>query len=265
MLIISSRDNLWESSDLSDSDKIIDVSLNDDSLGKEVSIADFLGHLANKRVLMLIHGYNNEEDDVVRAYNIIEQNINSNVSQQYDVVMGYTWPGGDDKFEYFAAKNRASAVSPRVGRWVGDMNLHCNSLDIMAHSMGVRVALLALEGFPANTVRNVFTMAAAVDNESIQQDEQYYSSTQSCTQTYVFHSKNDPVLKRAYQWFEFNNALGCTGPEDPSDIIQNSPNVKVINSKRVINRHGGYKNSGAVYRYINDELAGNPHGQYSAI
>ena len=262
MLIISSRDDFWESSDLSDFDEVRDVELNDDSLGVKLEKPELLTRLEERRILLLIHGYNNEEDDVVRAYNIIERSINSLVGDHYDLVVGYTWPGGDDGRDYFAAKNRASAVAPRAGRWFEDINTSCRSLDVMCHSMGARVALLALGGSGSRPVRNLFTMAAAVDNESIQVGEQYHQATQACEAAYVFHSKNDPVLKRAYRLAEWDNALGLTGPEDPSDILQQSPNVKVINSRRVITRHGAYKSSAPIYGFINSELTAPALGQY---
>ncbi len=213
---------------------------------------------------MLIHGYNNEEDDVVRAYAIIDKHINTYVSNHYDIVIGYTWPGGDDPLDYFSAKRRSGAVSRRVSWWLSDINSSAKCLDVMTHSMGSRVAFLSIQN-PKEKIRNLFTMAAAIDNESIQINEPFYSSTQLCGKVYVFHSKNDPVLATAYQVSEWDSALGLTGPEDTADIINNSKNVKVINSKNLIRVHGGYKTCVPIYLHINNALNGSLTHQFVTL
>lgn len=254
MLLISSRKSFWDSNELSETDEVRDVNLLDDSLGDVITNESFLNSLENKSVLMLIHGYNNEEDDVVRAYAIIEQYVTGHIPDQYDMVIGYTWPDGDDPSDYFSAKRRAGAVSRRVSWWLSDINSKVKCLDVMTHSMGSRVALLSVQSANKITIRNLFTMAAAVDNESIQNNEKFHSSTKLCKSVYVFHSKNDPVLAVPYRAAELDDALGLTGPEDPADIIENSGNVKVINSKNFIKEHGSYKTCIPVYSYINNEL-----------
>ena len=265
MLIISSRFEFWDSNDLSNSDKVRDVDLDTDDLGNDLDEQEFSRRVRGKRILLLIHGYNNEEDDVVRAYSIIEGKVSSLLSRQYDMTLGYTWPGGDDRFDYYAAKTRASSVAPRLRRWLRVISRQGQSIDVMAHSMGCRVGLLALrERTPR--VNNMFTMAAAVDNESIQVHEKYYPSSKACKSLYVFHSKNDPVLEGAYLMAEWDNALGYSGPEDPAEIVNHSPNVKVVNCKRAIKSHGGYKDSDQVYGFIKKQLTSRrKQPQYSTL
>jgi len=90
-------------------------------------------------VLILVHGYNNELEDITRAYNLIEGKISRFMKNKYDVVIGYSWPGGDSRFEYFSAKTRSGAISPRFGenlRQLHSANTRPKSLDLMTHSMG---------------------------------------------------------------------------------------------------------------------------------
>lgn len=272
MLMISARKDFWSSTELSDTDEVREVNLNDDSLGTPVAKDTFLKKLDDKKVLLLIHGYNNEEDDVVRAYNIIEKNVNNLLhldsgSPIYDMIIGYTWPGGDDPLNYYSAKRRASAVSPRVNRWIDDMRSNGATIDIMGHSMGCRVSLLALQEKTqfSKMIRNLFLTAAAVDNESIEKDEEYYKSACGCDKLYVFHSKNDNVLNISYRTAERDAALGYSGPENPAYIIENSPNVKVINCKNVVLKHGGYKDCAGMYSYIKSEFGVNPAKQYNTL
>lgn len=272
MLMISARKDFWNSTELSDFDEIRQVNLNDDSLGTPIANDAFLKQIDEKKILMLIHGYNNEEDDVVRAYNIIDGNVDSLLRKEngdpvYDFVIGYTWPGGDDAHDYYSAKRRAGAVSPRINRWIDAMKRAGSTIDVMGHSMGCRVSLLALQGkllYP-KMVRNLFLTAAAVDNESIEKGEEYFASASACEKLYVFHSKNDEVLDASYRVAELDEALGYSGPENPADIIENSPNVKVINCKNVVYKHGGYKDCAGMYSYIKGEFGDTPANVYKTL
>ena len=80
---------------------------------------------------------------------------------------------------------------------------------------------------------------------------------QRCQKFYVFHSKNDPVLRVWYRvgdFFDFDTALGYSGPEDPRSIMDNSANVTVINCKDVVTSHGGYRSAGQVWSFMQQEL-----------
>jgi len=272
MLMISARKDFWSSTELSDADEIRDVNLNDDLLGTPIANNVFLQQINGNKILLLIHGYNNEEDDVVRAYNIIEGNVDSLLRRDdgtplYDLIVGYTWPGGDDGLDYFAAKRRASAVAPRVYRLLEALRRNGATIDIMGHSIGCRVSLSALQGrlYLPDMIRNLYLTAAAVDNESIEKDEEYWSSVSACRNLFVFHSKNDDVLNVSYRVAELDEALGYSGPENPADIIQNAPHVKVINCKNVVFKHGGYKNCADMYSYIKGEFGAKPAPQYKTL
>ena len=98
----------------------------------------------------------------------------------------------------------------------------------------------------------------AVDNESVEKGERYYSAAQRCQKFYVFHSKNDPVLRTWYRigdFFDFDTALGYSGPEDPRAIMDHSRNVTVINCKDIVSSHGGYRSTGQVWSFMQQELA----------
>ena len=63
-------------------------------------------------------------------------------------------------------------------------------VDVLAHSMGNRLVFEALD-FPSNrgkkVVHNLYSLAAAVDGESIEKKEKYYRSTQNCEKIFVFY------------------------------------------------------------------------------
>ena len=68
MYLISSREVFWGNNtitrDLDDSIGEVDL---DTMIMEERAISDYEGLIANKKVLLLCHGYNNEANDVMRA------------------------------------------------------------------------------------------------------------------------------------------------------------------------------------------------------
>ncbi len=260
MLIISSRENFWDSNIVTprQTDEIRDVNLSLGNLnGAPVSDVQFEAQIQNKKILLLIHGYNNEPLEVTRAYKTIEERVNTLINF-YDLIIGYTWPGGDDWSDYSAAKARAGTVSNRAQSSITKMISNCSEVDIMSHSMGCRISLMVMDDLhknqvPKNIVVRLYIMAAAVDNESIEKDERYYNGSIYCDNAYIFHSKNDSVLKYGYRYKEWDNALGYSGPENPAEIYSKA---KVINCKRKINAHGAYKRTAEIYNYIGNELKG---------
>ena len=274
MRLISARKNFWSDTELATSDKIRDVDLVGEEPSTPVAQPAFLASLSDKKILILVHGYNNEPEDVHNAYAIIEDHISSLVTgaNAYDEVIGYIWPGGDDALDYYSAKRRANALARRFGIWLQKMFDSQATVDVMGHSMGVRVILKALKTRPATVVRNVFTMAAAIDNESIELGEEFYLSTQKSENVFIFHSKHDSVLGTAYTLAEWDFALGLWGPEDPHDIMTHSapetpdtPNVFVVNCKNHVPKHGAYKRADKIYAYINDLLTGRSPAQFETL
>ena len=96
MLLVSSRADFWSSTNFSDEDAIGDVVLERPSASRDRDMprAEYLKALAGRKVLLLVHGYNNTEDAVALAYARIERAVNKAFGRHYDVITGYTWPGG---------------------------------------------------------------------------------------------------------------------------------------------------------------------------
>jgi len=108
-------------------------------------------------------------------------------------------------------------------------------------------------------------MAAAVDNESLEEGEEFFSSRNSVASIYVMHSARDGVLASAYKAAELDNALGLFGPEDKSEIDRKGSNVYVANCKHVVSHHGGYKRSIEVYSYIEATKKATPKKRFISL
>jgi esterase/lipase superfamily enzyme len=261
MLMVSCRHNFWSATDFSQTDEVRRIDLAS-GVGTAVSAAEYLAEVRNKRIVVLVHGYNNEERDVVESYKAIDERMRllgflGSGAAEYDLLVGFAWPGGAAGVSFPFARMRAGESALRFAAMLSALSSAGATVDLNTHSLGAHVALEALRTDGASTVRFAWNFASAVDNESVEQGERYYASTQRCKRFYVFHSREDLILRFWYRvgdFFEFDTALGFSGPEDPGTIIRHSQNVRVVNCKDVVQSHGGYRSSGEVWCYMLREL-----------
>ena len=264
MYIISSRVNFSNPDKLMPSGHTIrEIDLDDDSNARSFSdLNEFLTNISKKRLLMLVHGYNNEQDEIYDAYSIIEEKVRIHLNSEYDDVMGYIWPGGDSKFEWRQAKRSANGVARRFRRLVDRLSESAASLDLMSHSLGARVILKAMKQAKANNgrvpIRNYYCTAASVDDEVFDPREEFQSAIDKFSHIYVFHSRRDKVLRWAYGAAEGDVALGLSGPEDRAYIQNSTKNIFVINCKKRVAKHGHYKHSDDFYAYISHAFRKRP-------
>jgi esterase/lipase superfamily enzyme len=262
MFMVSCRREFWSPTEFSGADEIRELDPAGAGQGPSVAPAAFLAAMARKRITLLVHGYNNERQDVLNSYGTIDSQMRllgflGGPSSPYDALVGFLWPGGATGVSFPFARGRADDAAPRFQRLVADLQGSGTTVDLNTHSLGAHVAFEALRDATTNVVRNAWNFAAAVDNESVEEGERYYLASQRCEKFYVFHSKNDPVLRVWYRlgdFFEFDAALGYSGPEDPRAIMDHSGNVKVVNCKEVVSSHGGYRSAGQVWSFMQQEL-----------
>ena len=259
MLIISARRHFSNADYFSDQTYAVsDIDLQSDTIiAENIAINQFVEQVKDKRVLLLVHGYNTEQDEVYDAYAVIERRIDHHLKDTYDLVLGYSWPGGDQLWEWKQAKSRSNGEGRRLRFLLESMP--CKTIDIMSHSLGGRVVLKALKySGKKELIRNYYCTAAAVDDECLEPGEEFFRAVESWQKIFIFHSKYDRVLATAYVMAEFDSALGLRGPED-KDYIQNEANsIHIINCKHKVKSHGGYKNSSEMYQFIRQYLTESP-------
>lgn len=251
MIIISSRENFNNSDKVSlNGDHIREVDFNSDST-KKLKIDDLIKKIKGKKILILVHGYNNEQFEVYDAYQIIEKKFNDLVKNEYDYIIGYSWPGGDNKRDWWSAKSRANSVARLFRKLIETLVKSSLHLDLMSHSLGARVCMKALKETPVlDLVRNYYCTAPAIDNECLEPNEEFSDAVVSCSKLFIFHSSRDGVLRLTYEIAERDRALGLYGPEDKDYISRRAKTVYVANCKKHVSNHGGYKRADAVYKYI---------------
>ncbi|MBA2593085.1 MAG: alpha/beta hydrolase [Gammaproteobacteria bacterium] len=261
MFVVSCRKNFWSATEFSPTDEIRELDL-DSGNGPVIAPAAFLQAMAQKRITVVVHGYNNERLDVVASYRTIDAQMRllgflGAASRPYDALVGFAWPGGATGVSFPFARGRADDTAPRFGRLLADLRGRGATVDLNTHSLGAHVAFEALRDASSQVVRNAWNFASAVDNESVEQGERYFDASRRSARFYVFHSKNDPVLRVWYRvgdFFDFDTALRYSGPEDPRAIIDHSRHVTVVNCKDVVTSHGGYRSSGQVWSFMAQEL-----------
>ena len=253
MIIISNRKDFDDADNTSTrGHRIKEIDLQTDvPKSGNITATKLISMVANKRVLLLMHGYNNEQEEVHDAYAVIERKIKHHLQNEYDLILGYSWPGGDGPLDWWAAKSRANATGRRLRYLLEKLSDAAKHIDLMSHSLGARVVLKALKDAKKQAIlRNYFCTAAAVDNECIESGEEFHASVAGTNRLFVFHSVKDGVLSTVYRTAELDNALGLCGPEDYQYIQNKTKNIFVVNCKKRVKRHGGYKHSDAVYKYI---------------
>jgi esterase/lipase superfamily enzyme len=268
MHMVSCRREFWSATDFSTADEIRELDLAGNGQAPAVPPAVFLSAMAGKRITMLVHGYNNEQQDVLDSYRTIDEQMRAlgflgRTGSPYDALVGFAWPGGANGVSFPFARGRAEDAAPRLRQLLAALQGSGAIVDVNSHSLGAHVTFEALRDASPSVIRNAWNFASAVDNESVERGERYFGATERCQRFYVFHSKNDPVLRVWYRigdFFDFDTALGYSGPEDPRAIMDHSTNVTVINCKDVVTSHGGYRASGQVWSFMQQEL-NNPGSQ----
>src|SRR5271163_1739228 len=100
-LLVSDRASFWDPDKLSTQTIIVQ-----EPAEKNIPLTGW--DIKGKRVLLLVHGYNNNAQEALTTYHLIDANLsafmNEHHSLSYDYVIGYLWPGYHESWEYFEAK-----------------------------------------------------------------------------------------------------------------------------------------------------------------
>lgn len=195
--------------------------------------ADVHESLSGRRVCVFIHGYN--VGDAIGAYAEMALKLGG----AYDVYVGATWPGSTLKLGFWSARWRAAESGTRLAEALSF--IPPGLLDIQGHSLGCRVALEALKA--GLRCRNLILAAPAVGDDSLARE--YFDAANNAARVVVAHSVHDAVLRKAYRFAMFDDALGLRGPRQPELV---PPHVEAWDLGVEVKSHSDYKRSGAYIR-----------------
>lgn len=249
MLIASDRNNFWDNDQLSRETQYGLVSGNGVTIFQdERQVNQIWDDLKGKKVLILVHGFNTPEPWTF--YHIFRANLeNIQSSKVYDAVIGYVWPSYEGDLDYYKTETNVNNLSAKFLAFIEKLSGTVSRVDVMAHSMGNRLVLEALNGKKRDQplVDSFFLVAPAVDNESIDKDQLYYPAILNCKNAYVLYSRRDDVLKNLYLLVEWDKALGYDGDEYPELLPEN---VQMIDCTDAISNHAAYLFVPAIYHYL---------------
>jgi esterase/lipase superfamily enzyme len=251
MLMVSDRDQFWDSRTPSQQSQYAEV----DGQGSaqildEQQIEQAFEKMKGKRILLLVHGFDNAEP--APAYDQILSDIqNWDTASHYDQVIGYIWPCYDVFWSYYWAENNINIVTPRLRRLLYKMKTTAATVDVIAHSLGNRLFLQALnydkKKEHSGIIDNFFAVAPAVNADSIDKKKVYSRAVQNCANMFVFFSARDGVLKWLYPIPEWNEALGYEGDVNPKMLPEN---IQMIDCSALIDSHVAYLYCKPVFTFV---------------
>ncbi len=238
LILMSDRENFWTADDLSDRTEEL-------ANGKVTPVS--FDELTGKRVLLLVHGYNSTSDGALDHYQTIQKNLDP--FDLYDTMIGYFWPGCDLGLEYYAAEKNTQKLAPRMHAYLETLSDTAAHLDVLAHSMGNRLILEALQlsNKPTPIVRNFYSLAAAVKDKDIEMGHPFYQAALQSRNLFIFHSDRDDVLKYDFLVAERSEALGYGGLDKAS---KEPKNIQFVDCTQFVNGHSGYFEKDAMPLYI---------------
>lgn len=216
----------------------------------------------NKRILILMHGYNTTYESVFKAYHQIEHYMDDAGidSDEYGAVIGFLWASCDRALEWWKAERAANRSAPHFLQLLLSLHKRGYTIDLMTHSLGARVSLLALQNFYSEDadkkcLRNYFLTAGAIDHDSLEPQNEFSFSLRNMEKLFILHSKHDGVMSVAYKLSQpLDFALGYKGPASLDDI--NADHVYKIDCQEVIRSHGEYSSEEKIFEFMKSVLNG---------
>ena len=242
--VISDRKSFQLADAISNNTQVKLVDLGRVEPTKPLSTRDLLSNVRDKKVLIVIHGYNMTYTWAIDKFTRYHEDF----SNHYDQVVGYLWPGGNQWWEYRRARRRTLDELPyRFLASLSQIRAVAKNVDVLAHSMGCRLILETLSLASLPLVRNLFLTAPAVDQTSLQLGQCYHYGLKNSQRVYVFYSKHDEVSTYAFPIVEGGSSLGRDGC-DKFDLLPF--NVSLIDCTHSVKEHSGYADSLFVKTYM---------------
>jgi len=250
MLMISDRDQFWNTHNIAVKTQYANVDEQGSvDLLNDKEINEVFQKMSGKRLMFLVHGFNDTQP--ASSYSQILNDIqNWDTSCHYDQVIGYVWPCYDSLWDYYAAEKNIDFVMPRLRNILVHLQSSGSNVDVIAHSLGNRLVLEVLnfeKEISESLINNFFSVAPAVNDDSIDKNNAFALSTLNCTNMFVFYSQRDAVLKWLYPLVEWDEALGYEGDENPAKLPSN---VQIIDCSSLIDSHVAYLYCKPVFFYV---------------
>lgn len=153
--------------------------------------------------------------------------------------------------EWFRAQRRTETAGETFARWLDEHRDRYDSVTIVGHSLGGRVALWTLAALEDATVDEVALLGAAVAPDAVCKQFREPIETRVTGTVCNYHSENDRAVCSLYRITERAPGIGCHGSDcgrEPFDSDRRPANyVDVDVSDRVPGHRDYYQPRGAEY------------------
>lgn len=204
--------------------------------------------LKGKRILILVGGYTSTEVQILDAV----ARTASKTRTLYDAVIGFVYPSGSLPSRYYIQARDVADCAAVLFRNILNNLSKDTTIDIAAHSMGVHLTLTALNADITPDIWNLFLMGGAEKQESLNecignQCTTFPQTLRKVAQIFTIASCNDDTLP----WHTF--VLGEETMGRPTEWHQPllSSKVTVIDATDIVDGHGGFLTSEAIFNAIN--------------
>ena len=113
-----------------------------------ITEGDIYEDLPQERVMLFVHGYNNDYTKTFNTYRDMKQKLDIVLREdnKYEYV-GFLWAGGDFCTDYIGAKHRAKLINSRLSYHLQRLYTKSGNrkIDIICHSLGCFVVLESLK------------------------------------------------------------------------------------------------------------------------
>jgi len=238
------------------------------SEGKEVQSRKLSDVPVDKDILMLIHGFNNDFEDVTRAYLDFQRRIRR--SGFRGNIMGFTWPSYGRWYRFIGDREQVEYATPAFINFITKFRpmLGQKALYVNTHSMGAYLLIRALTEYSRiDAIPNarpggelfdeVSFFAADVSDDILHPGEDGYDAVNETRRLTSYFSNRDPVLALSLI-VNRDDRLGLNGAERPRRLPKDAFQ---LNCQTVIDTHSGYRKEARVMKDLVAVLNGKPSDQ----
>lgn len=244
----------------------------DPNVFQDMTMDQLVEKAANRHVCILVHGYRCPMENVMASYWELATSMSAEEvagANGYGLVVGFAWPGRTTSVGYFVAPMNAKAAGPRLLSLINALRGAAHTVDVQTHSLGARVALTALRDSRKVFVDNLLLSAPAVDHNLLEPDKDFCAALNSCNRCFVYHSRNDRVLRLSYPLADISGglkrALGLRGPRSKAVTLSNCRNAYIVDCAARVNDHGGYRKTPYYYQHWRRVLSGEAMSRYDEL
>ena len=218
--------------------------------------------------LCLSRGFNNDFEDVTRAYLDFQRRIRSAGFQGN--ILGFTWPSFGKWYRYFGDKEQVEFATPALINFLTKFRplLGQKALYVNTHSIGAHLLIRVLldhsrnhansDSSPGGKMINEVTFFAAdVSDDILHRGEDGYDAVRETRRLTSYFTNRDPGLA-ASLIANTDGRLGLNGAHRPRLLPKDAFRV---NCQTVIEKHSGYHKEARVMKDLVAVLNGKPSDQ----